>query len=261
MDNFYEEEELETDIQSILDDGYDLLNEFQIWLEKSLNIDSDTSQQECYNAESLLEYLAYRARRHAPQIDEFHLRWFVFSHFIRNSIAGKETEEKLLDSLKHLYQFLYLKQGFMQPDWMSATLEDSAFYLDRRAAYREMNSEDEREWQDQYRDWCEELEQDLDARCLLMPRNLTESLRWGDKMGWREATLYEEANNNWQKGRVELLLDGLDYDAIRYDLTTAYESWLENPQSRLDDETPLMVIFDERAVTETHNEHQNDDED
>ena len=260
MDSFEEFDLNESDIQTILDDGYDMLNEFQEWLEKSLKIDSDTAQQECYNAESLIEYLAYRARRHVQHIDEFHLRWFIFSHYIRNSIAGKETEERLLESISHLYQRLQLFAGFKQPDWMTATLEDQSFYLHRRSEYREMNGEDERQWQDQYRDWCEELENDLDARCLLMPRNLTESLKWGDKMGWREATLYEEANNNWQKERVALLMDGLDYDSIRFDLTSAYNLWLQTEQSRLDEETPLTVILEERAEAETHNEHQDDED-
>ena len=85
MDNFYDDELEETDIQEILDSGYDLLAEFSVWLEKSLRIDHDTAEQDIYNIESFMEYLAYRGRRSLLKPDEFHLRWFVFSHYIRHS--------------------------------------------------------------------------------------------------------------------------------------------------------------------------------
>ncbi len=258
MDNFYEDVMEETDIQEILDAGYDLLGEFQIWIEKSLKIDSDTSQQDLYNVESLMEYLAYRGRRSLQKVDEFHLRWFVFSHYIRHSNAGKETEEHMPESLKRLYYFLQNAKGMFLPDWIEATLEDQSFYIHRRTAFREMNGEDEAQWIEEYRTWSEEMDSDLDSRCLLLPREITENILWGDKMGWREATLFEEANNLWQKERTELLLDGLDFESIRYDITSSYELWLSTPQIRLDDATPIEMILQERAETETHNQNQDE---
>ena len=73
-------------------------------------------------------------------------------------------------------------------------------------------------------------------------------------MGWREATLYEEANRVWQTERAELLFNGLDYEAARERLTETYLGWMQTPQGKLDDDTPLEVIIQERNDREEEEE-------
>src|SRR5689334_19597965 len=85
----------EADIQSLLDAGYEQLDGFVTWLEETLGLDTRTAQQDCFNAESLLDYLANHQHKAAADINEFELRWFLFSHYIRKAMAEPETEERL----------------------------------------------------------------------------------------------------------------------------------------------------------------------
>ena len=74
--------------------------------------------------------------------------------------------------------------------------------------------------------------------------------QWSEVMGWREATLFQEANGNWQRERERLLRNGLDYEAARTQLLDTYEAWMDTPQARLDDETPREVVIAERLEIE-----------
>ena len=47
----------EHDIQELLDTGYEQLDGFVNWLEENMHMDARTAQQDCLNAESLLDYL------------------------------------------------------------------------------------------------------------------------------------------------------------------------------------------------------------
>jgi hypothetical protein len=241
-----EPEEDDPDIQALLDIGYDQLDAFVSWLEESLGLDTRTAQQDCFNAEALIDYLANHQRRAAADIDEFDLRWFLFNHYIRKAQADAETEERLPDSLRRFYLYLAQVHHYTLPAWMQTTLDEEPFYLARRAAYVALDAGDEREWEEGFRVWCEELEEDLDTRCLWLPRDLGDGLVWGDLMGWREATLQEEANRLWQKERQALVENGLDFESLPARLLDAYYFWLSTPQDRLDGQTPREVILSER---------------
>ena len=197
----------DADIQEILDEGYERLDQFMQWGEETLGLDARTVQQDCFNAESLMDYLANSHRKRAEDVNEFELRWFVFSHYIRRAMADIETEERLPDSLRRYFEFLRSEHAYFVPDWLHAALDDRAFYEKRLRAYHAL-PEDEREWQMGFRQWSEELEDDLDTRCLWLPREIGDGLQWQDPMGWREAALYEEANRVWQSERTELLFAG-----------------------------------------------------
>ena len=95
-------------------------------------------------------------------------------------------------------------------------------------------------------------------RCLWLPSEMGDGLAWSERMGWREATLREEANRIWQLEREELLMDGLDYDSVRERLGESYLIWLDTPQERLEDRTPRETIIEER---ENLVEEQAEDED
>ena len=88
-------------------------------------------------------------------------------------------------------------------------LEDETFYLKRLRAFADLDNENEADWKENFRDWCAELEEDLDLRSLWLPHDMGEGMEWGDRMGWREATLHEEANAQWQQEREEFLSTGL----------------------------------------------------
>jgi hypothetical protein len=246
-------------IQDLLDLGYQQLDGFVEWLESRVGVDSRTAQQDCFNAESLVDYLANHERKAVFDTNEYDLRWFVFSHYIRKSIADRETKERLTESLERFFDYLAAVHGMRQPDWIEATLEDSVFYLQRLRALQLLAGEDEAEWKTGFRAWCEELEHDLDVRGLWLPADMGEGMVWGDRMGWREATLRDDANREWQRERNELLSNGLSVDAVRDRLTASYHLWLDTPQERLEGDTPRRTIQAERAEQMVEREMEDSD--
>jgi hypothetical protein len=241
------EEEQEPDIQELLDIGYNQLDGFVIWLEEHLGQDIRSAQQDCFNAESMIDYLANHPHKEAASINEFDLRWFLFSHYIRKIKADSVIEDRLLVSLQRFFLYLQAEHAASMPQWMHSILEDQDYYQQRRETYIELNDVDAREWKEGFRTWCTELEEDLDLRCLWLPTALGNGLAWNERMGWREATLREEANKIWQKEREELLMDGLDYDSVRERLGESYLLWLDTPQDRLEGLTPKETILEERS--------------
>jgi hypothetical protein len=242
----YWNEESDTDIGALLDIGYDQLDGFVIWLEEQAGISTRIAQQDCFNAECLLDYLANQHRKTVEEINEFELRWFLFSHYIRKAQAEAETEERLTDSLLRFFTYLRSEHSFQVPDWVFSTLDDRAFYLKRRRDYVELDNVDERAWEEGFREWCAELEEDLEIRCLWLPKDELLGVSRADMMGWREATLHDEANDLWQSEREHLLSTGMDYDSIRERLTESYLQWTITPQDRLEGLTPREVILAER---------------
>ena len=253
--------EEEPGIQELLDHGYTQLDGFVEWLESKLGIDTRTAQQDCFNAESLLDFLANHQRKAAADINEYDLRWFVFSHYIRKSIADRETQERLPDSLERFFQYLEAEHGMQTPEWLPAALDDRVFYLKRLQSLLVLAGEDEAEWKTGFREWCVELEEDLDTRCLWLPDDMGEGMNWGDRMGWREATLRHDANVMWQKERADLLADGLTFEAMKEKMVASYLIWLDTPQDRMDRMTPRQTIMGERAEQSLVEEDPDDTED
>lgn len=249
-DEFYSDETFaegdENGITELLDLGYQQLDGYLQWSESTLNLDTRTSQQDCFNAESLMDYLANRHKKALCDMNEYELRWFVFSHYIRKAMADVETEDRLLSSLARFMGYLDRQGDVITTDWMRAVLDESAYYQKRRASFHALSAEDEREWKQGFQEWCAELEDDLDLRCLLLPRDLGNGVTWSDNMGWREATLRDEANLLWQRERDQLLTEGMGYEQIRDQLRISYLDWLEMPQSRLDGMSPAEMIVAEK---------------
>ena len=237
----------ESEIGKLLNEAYELLDGFVAWLEEESGLDARTAQQDCFNAESLLDYLANHYQKSIREMNEFELRWFVFSHYIRQSIADSETGERLPDSLRRFSLYLHFEQAIDLPEWVQSVLDDGILYRKRREQYAGLNTEDEAEWLQGYRLWSEELEDELDVRCLWLPRELGDGMFWSEAMGWREATLYKEANELWQTERASLLSEGMDYESVRSHLLDTYLFWIENEQERLDLRTPRAVILEERS--------------
>lgn len=233
-------------IQHLLDLGYEQLDGFVAWQEESQGISSRIAQQNCFNAESLIDYLANYHQKSAADINEFELRWFMHSHYIRKAMADAETELRLPFSIHLFYQYLKAKQLQTPPDWLPSILEDTGDYQKRRQHYHLLDDTDEAAWEEGYREWCLDLEDDLDARCLWMPRDIAEGIQWGVQMGWRESTLFQEANRNWQQKREELMRSGGSFDVIREQLIVEYLQWLDTPQRRLEEQSPREVIAMER---------------
>lgn len=248
-------------IDELLELAYSQLDGFVAWDEQTAGLDSRTAQQDCYNAEALLDYLANYAHKRAQDMGEFDLRWFINSHYIRKSLADEETAGRLPDSLARFLQYLRQEQHLPLPPWVDGVVADREDYESRRLAFRELEQNDEEVWKRQFRIWCEQLEDDLDARCLWLPSSVGDRFAWHDLMGWREAALRDEAQRNWQAERGELLDLGLDFDAVRERLESSYLTWLDTPQDRLDGLTPLEVVADERAEQpESFDEDETDDE-
>ena len=239
-------EESGSGIGELLDEGYALLDGFVSWLEEKARISTRIAQQDCFNAESLIDYLANNHRKPIQEINEFELRWFLFSHYIRKAMADVETEERLPDSLHRFFNYLAFAHTFTIQDWILSVLDDRTYYLKRRRDYAELDLVDEQIWEEGFRSWCEELEDDLDLRCLWLPGDLGSGIARTDLMGWREATLQEEANQLWQSMRTTLLSQGLDYETVREQLTSAFHQWVSAPQERLEGQSPREIILAER---------------
>jgi hypothetical protein len=236
------------DIASLLDEGYETLDEFGRWLEEQLELPERTVQRDMFNAEAYVDYLANTAHKAPAAANEYDLRWFIHSHYIRKSLAERETAERLLHSISNFYHFQASTTGLRPAPWVSAILEDSTYYLKRLQEYGALDQEDERAWEMGFRAWCDDLIDDLDSRCLAMPREISGGLTWNDVSQWKEAGLRDEANRIWQEERERLLAQGFSFDEMRPPLLEAYERWVHTPQEKLDDQSPLEVIYDERET-------------
>jgi hypothetical protein len=247
------------DIELLLDAGYEQIDLFTEWLEDRLGLDLRTIHRDTFNVEALMDFLANRYVKTPAEANEFELRSFVFSYYIRNSLADAETAVQLPDSLQRFYDFLRSEEAFLQPAWLPAVIDDREHYLARRAAYIELEKMPEEEWTEGYSRWRMELEDDLNARCLLPPNDIGDG-PWSETMGWRESTLRTEAEERWQEERQELLDQGWDFERIQERLTASYELWLETPDDRLDGMTPREVILAERETAQFRSDEDEPDE-
>jgi hypothetical protein len=245
LDDVFEERD-EAGITDLLDIGYDQLDRYVEWSETALKLDTRIAQQDVFNAEALMDYLANHHRKAIADMNEYELRWFVFSHYIRKAMADAETESRLLSSLERFIGYLSQMQELTITDWMRSVLDETSYFNKRRSAYQSLSSEDEQAWKIGFIEWCTELDDDLDVRCLLIPNDLGDGASWSDKMGWREATLRDEATALWQRERDQLLAEGMGYEQIRDQLRIAYLDWVDTPQVRLDGLSPSEVILAER---------------
>lgn len=247
MDPYASEDESEdSGIQQLLELGYEQLDAFVLWLENYLELDIRTSQQDCFNAEFLLDYLANTFHKSAVEINEFEARWFLFSHYLRKAMADTETEERMPASLERFFRFLEAKYDYTIPDWLLEALREQTTYLRRRHEYAMLDRNNELVWRAGYRRWCAELEDDLDGRCLWLPQDMGKGMTWQERAGWREASLREMATRLWMEERQMLLEEGWDMEVVRTRLTETYLIWLDSPLDVLEAETPREVIVQER---------------
>ncbi len=248
-------------ISEILEAGYEMLDRFVHWLEADVRLDTRAAQQDCFNAECLLDYMANQHRSAIANLNEFQLRWFYFSYYIRKANGDDETETRLPESLVRLFEFLRAEEGYQAPGWLASVLNEASRYFDRRREYRDLDPENESVWLAGFRDWCAELEDHLDARSLWLPRDCGDGLYWGDRMGWREAGLHEEATRLWQEERELMLAEGLDLEAIRDRLAGSFQIWMDTPMTRLDGSTPRDIILLERSEAVADAEEAGDEQD
>ncbi len=234
------------DTQDLLDEGYQLLDGFVNWLETVLGIDTKVTQQDVFNAEMLVDYVAEAAKLPVTQMDEFDLRWFAYSHYIRKANAEQEIEHRLLESLRRFVQYLKAEHGFLPEDWVEEVLGFPEIYMDRWQGLYKLDGGGEVQWLAGYRTWCAELEDSLDARGLALPREMGDSLYWGESMGWREGTLRHRAQRMWLLHRADMIVLGYGFADMRDRLADAYIYWMDTPQSHLDGLTPKEVVLIER---------------
>ncbi len=246
----FEEDESSSRITAILDSGFELLQAHSNYLLNDIHLLKHVITQDYDNIDFLIDYLANHHSKSVLEINEYELRWFIFSYYIRKSTLGSDTEERLFSSLDRFFTFLTRNYGFQPADWLQGVLDEENYYQARRGAYRSLNEEDERLWKEGFQHWCEELNSDLDARSLLVPNELGDGITWSDAMGWREATLRNEAVNLWQSEREQLLGAGAIAETIREQLVIVYLEWVDTPQDRLDGQSPAEVILAERLESD-----------
>lgn len=246
-------------IEELLDQGYEQLDGFVQWLEAG-GESTRVAQQHCFNAEALLDYLANQQVKSVADADEYDLRWFLFSYAIRKSLADQETASRAPDSLRLF--FSYLQQHWETPSlpWLGAVIEERETYHRRCREFAALDETDEQRWQQGFREWCAELEEDLDSRALWLANDLGGGLTWANAMGWQEAALRMQAHRDWQRGREMLLNEGLDADAVRERLTVSLREWMDTAQERLGGATPREAIQGERESRVTISEPSDDEE-
>ncbi len=149
-DELYREEDdaalADTDVTDLLDIGYDQLDRYVAWSESALNLDTRTAQQDAFNAEALMDYVANHHRKAIADMNEYELRWFVFSHYIRKAMAEAATEERLLTSLTRFLGYLAQLHEIVITDWMRSVLDETNYYHTRRTAFHALSAEDEQAW-------------------------------------------------------------------------------------------------------------------
>ena len=233
-------------ISILIEEGYNVLDEFIRWLEENIGATARLVQQDSFNGELLMEYLAHTHSKGFSEINEYELRWFLYSYSIRKSIADDNTQQRLLVSLSNLFHFLQSTHDVQVEPWLTTVLQDGEAYQSRLHTYITLSAQDEQKWQEGFAEWCRELDSDLEMRCLAIPADLGHGLYWRDEMGWREATLREEASRVWQAERMELLNLGADFEEALRQLQTSYYTWTDMPQDKLDGFTPSQIIMEER---------------
>ena len=129
-------DDAQQDIQELLDLGYDQLDGFRVWVDERLEMGSRIAEQDCFNAEFLIDYLANHQRKGVADINEFELRWFMFSHYIRKAMADEETELRMPDSLQRFFGFLRSEHQELVPEWVGSVLDDVSFLCQKAAGIR-----------------------------------------------------------------------------------------------------------------------------
>ena len=135
------------DIQALLELGYEQLDGFRTWVDERLEMGARIAEQDCFNAEFLIDYLANHQRKGISDINEFEMRWFMFSHYIRKAMADEETETRLPESLQRFFGYLRSEHRELVPAWVGGVLDDVGFYMKRRQEYAALNDVDERAWE------------------------------------------------------------------------------------------------------------------
>ena len=143
-------------------------------------------------------------------------------------MADTETEERLLPSLNRFFGCLAFSGDLKITDWMRSVLT-KPFYVPATSPCRvtRMNAPGKLG----FADWCTELDEDLDSRCLLLPSSLGGGISWSETKGWREATLYDEANALWQSERMDLLAGGMHFEQMRDALVLSFQDWADSTRS------------------------------
>ncbi|MCS6775120.1 MAG: hypothetical protein RMJ43_15855 [Chloroherpetonaceae bacterium] len=235
------------DLSTLYNDVLEMQGRFERWIRCLPGVDAHAAQRMCYNTEFFLDYLVNQFEKPVQQINEFELRWFLFSDYIRNARVDEDTALTVLDSLRYFFDFLSESESWSRPQFVDEVLSERAYYLERRRKYLLLDAENVLVWHTGYRRWCEELEDYLDARCLWLPRDMGKGMEWGEEAGWREGTLRREAHRRWLEEREALLQEGWDFETVRTRLFDSLMVWLDTPQRRLGNATPREVIAQERS--------------
>jgi hypothetical protein len=233
------------DVQDLMDTWYDTLSGFSAWLKEALELDETTIRQNCYHAELFLDYVIEAESKPITAINEFDLRWFFYYHAIRK-MKGEDSERYLPDSLRRYIEFLRVERDFEVEDWLYDVLDAREIYEERWKEYNKLQGGDQTDWLAGYRQWVGELEDDLDSRCLLLPREVGDDLTWAEEMGWREGTFRRRAQRLWIISRNLLIEQGYSVNEMRDPLMHSYLYWLDTPQSVLEGLSPKEVILQER---------------
>ncbi len=247
------------DTQDLLDSGYDELGRYAQWLDTHTSTDNRTSERYNYVLEALIDYLANYPKTDFRSMLEYDLTWFCYFYYIRQSTPDAAIQEALLPALSSFTSWMKYEYEWLAPSWLAPIVDDETLYNRRLANYRTLENLSESDWADAFEAWCNELNDYLDSRCMLVPREIGNGIVWGGTMGWREKALYDHCARRWQHERESRLRAGAGYEEIRQTLLNSYTSWLETPQERLDMASPREVIMLERIDNDTTEDDEEDD--
>ncbi len=247
------------DTQELLDSGYDELDKYGNWLGTHTGTDNRTLERYSYVLEALIDYLANYPKTDFRSMTEYDLSWFCYFYFIRLGTPDSAMHDVLLPALSSFVTWMKFEYEWLSPSWLGSLIADETMYNRRLASYRLLETMSESDWTEAFDLWCNELNDYLDSRCMLIPSEIGNGITWGNTMGWREKALYDHCARRWQHEREVRLNAGAGYEEIRQSLLNSYTSWLETPQERLDMASPREVIMLERMDNDTTEDDEEDD--
>lgn len=179
-------------------------------------------------------------------VSEFDLRVFLYDWYprkVRASLAGARAVHA---TLGRFLAFLAGQEGIVC-EWADEVLGEKEFFELRVEEFPGGFW-----WDDDVREWQQEIWEDLDARVMVPHPELGEGEQWGATMGMTEHALHHALQRQWLVWRDDVIRSGtVTPELVRAALVPRQHAWLRAPLPALGGRTPLDAIREERQATPT----------
>ena len=116
----------EEDIQALLELGYEQLDGFRIWVDERLEMGARIAEQDCFNAEFLIDYLANHQRKGISDINEFDCAGLCsVIIFVKRWLMRKR--KRVCPILQRFFGYLRSEHRELVPAWVGECWMTSDF--------------------------------------------------------------------------------------------------------------------------------------